>query len=174
VIRADRSSSVALSLDKATNPTCSRERKVNVRPGHRDPAAAPLGKGMCTMAPHGLVAALAGLAFNPEETPIEGKCSRRKFSEEESGITLCWPADTGCFCDPNHAGLTPYCCGNVFSIMGHLPCSRFARQSYHARPFVGVFHSSILERFVNLWHLFPTKWLHIRPQIPKAWMLLRP
>ena len=49
----------------------------------------PTGKGMRTISPQGLVPALEGLAFNPEETPIEGKCSRRKFSEMEGGITLC-------------------------------------------------------------------------------------
>ena len=37
----------------------------------------------------------------------------------------------------------------------------------HARPFVGVFQKSILDRFVIFWRLFPSKWLQHRPQIPK-------
>jgi len=38
---------------------------------------------------------------------------------------------------------------------------------FHARPFVGVFQKSILDRFVKFWRLFPAKWLQNRPQIPK-------
>ena len=65
VIRADRSISVALSPGKATKSHLQPgERKVDVRPGHQDPAAAPLGKALCTMSSQGLVPALAGLAFN--------------------------------------------------------------------------------------------------------------
>ena len=37
----------------------------------------------------------------------------------------------------------------------------------HARPFVGVFQRSILDRFVISWRLFPSKWLQNRPKIPK-------
>ena len=38
---------------------------------------------------------------------------------------------------------------------------------HHARPFVGVFQWSSLDRFVNFWQLFPAKWLQNRPQITK-------
>ena len=37
----------------------------------------------------------------------------------------------------------------------------------HARPFVGVFQKSILDRFVIFWRFFPSKWLQNRPQNPK-------
>ena len=104
---------------------------MDVRQGHQDPAAAPLGKGMCTMSPQGLVPALAGitgLAFNQVENHdfalkvLPSRASaRRKFSDNESGITLCWPrAETGCFLRPQPSRFDPYFCGSVCSTMEYL------------------------------------------------------
>ena len=49
------------------------------------------------------------------------------------------------------------------------PDPKFAltRKLHHARPFVGLFQNSILDRFVKFWRLFPAKWLQNRPEIPK-------
>ena len=42
-----------------------------------------------------------------------------------------------------------------------------SRGGVHARPFVGVFQKSILDRFVIFWRFFPSKRLQSRPQNPK-------
>ena len=38
----------------------------------------------------------------------------------------------------------------------------------HARPSVGVFQKSILDKFVNFWRHFPTKWLQKPSPNPKT------
>ena len=39
----------------------------------------------------------------------------------------------------------------------------------HTRPYVGVFQKSIIDRFINFWRYFPTKWLQNRTQIPRPY-----
>jgi hypothetical protein len=51
------------------------------------------------------------------------------------------------------------CCGDGWV--------RATTERSRARPFVGVFQKSILDRSIILWRLFPSKWLQNRPQIPK-------